>query len=145
MSEFKYSDSRREMFSHLIVWIILLSAGVCNAQGPTFTNLYSFTANGVSGGYVLGQPVVDASGNVCGTASAGGPSGFYGTVWEFSGGVLSVVHSFEYTDGANPFAGLAVGKHGEFVGTAEKGRVKPIEDSPGRLARQFSNYPCQHN
>ena len=64
--------------------------------------------------------VVDASGNVCGTASPGGPSGFYGTVWEFSGGMLLVVHSFEYTDGANYFAGLAVGKHGEFVGTAEK-------------------------
>ncbi len=49
---------------------------------------------------------MDKGGNIFGTAEEGGASND-GTVWEFnSSGSISVLHSFDYSDGAGPYTGL---------------------------------------
>ncbi len=74
----------------------------------TFTTLYNFTDSSTDGGYIFGTPVIDAKGNIFGTAEGGGASG-YGTVWSLSSsGSISVLHSFSETDGAYPYVGLTL-------------------------------------
>jgi len=54
--------------------------------GWTYTNLYSFTG-GSDGGYPMGNVVIDANGNLYGTASAGGSrcgNGTCGVIWEIT-------------------------------------------------------------
>ena len=50
--------------------------------GWTYTDLYDFT-NGDDGAYPEGGVVLDANGNLCGTAESGGAHGA-GTVWEIT-------------------------------------------------------------
>ena len=92
--------------------------------GELFTN-----ADGANpyAGLVLGP-----DGNFYGTTSSGGIAG-YGTVFEITtNGVLTTLYSFsapandgigDYTnfDGANPYAGLALGTDGNFYGTTFNG------------------------
>jgi len=69
----------------------------------------------------LGEPVVDANGNVYGVAQTGGPgevSTQLGTLWKLSAtGELSLLHAFTGSDGANPSAGLTFGADGNLYGT----------------------------
>jgi uncharacterized repeat protein (TIGR03803 family) len=88
----------------------------------SFTTLYNFTDGSSDGGFVFGQPVIDPSGNIYGTAEGGGADG-YGTVWRFSsGGSISVLHSFAESDGSYPFVGLTqMPAKGNFFGTTYDG------------------------
>jgi uncharacterized repeat protein (TIGR03803 family) len=59
----------------------------------------------------LGPPVIDTSGNLYGTALAGGETGYNGDVWELKrrNGTVKVLHSFcvnDCLDGAEPMASL---------------------------------------
>ncbi len=83
--------------------------------GWTFQVIYSFTG-AADGAVPGGDLVVDNLGNVYGTAQSGGTvnsncSKGCGTVFELSPSgssswTLTTLHSFTWSDGANPFAGV---------------------------------------
>ncbi len=100
-----------------------------------FTSLYRFsavtkvngnTSNG-DGRYPNGNVAFDTSGNLYGTAQAGGANNT-GTVYEFStAGQFTSLYSFtsvsnsENANGAGPYSGLTAASDGNFYGTTEYG------------------------
>lgn len=94
------------------------------------TVLLSFPSNESEGAYPDGALVLDGSGNLYGTTSAGGQYAS-GTVYELSpgsGGVWSetILHSFGPTglgepDGAEPSTGLVLDSSGNLYGTTPSG------------------------
>jgi uncharacterized repeat protein (TIGR03803 family) len=91
--------------------------------------LHSFQDNGVDGLEPVANLIFDASGNLYGTAPAGGAHGV-GTVFELTlgaGGMWSetVLHSFAGypTDGEYPYAGLIFDAAGNLYGTTYEGSV----------------------
>jgi uncharacterized repeat protein (TIGR03803 family) len=89
--------------------------------------LYSF-AGGTDGATPVGRVAFDTAGNLYGTASQGGSSG-YGTVFELqptTGAWHEVVlHEFlDGTDGGTPYAGLVSDASGKFYGAATQGGAK---------------------
>jgi uncharacterized repeat protein (TIGR03803 family) len=93
----------------------------------TLTTLHSFDlTDGVDpdGGLIQGT-----DGNFYGTTYAGGANnnsncrvGTCGTVFKITpAGTLATLHSFDYTDGANPIAGLIQATDGNFYGTTGGG------------------------
>jgi uncharacterized repeat protein (TIGR03803 family) len=96
------------------------------AQGQwTETPLYSFATYGSEGIYPDGGLVFDSKGNLYGTTVFGG-SGNWGTVFELTpdgkgGWTATVLHTFEYKDGANPYAGLIFDAAGNLYGVAPSG------------------------
>lgn len=84
--------------------------------------VYTFTG-GSDGANPYAHLLVDAFGNLCGTASSGGCCG-QGTVFEFSGGVLTALYGFsapdsngENSDGQYPMGGLIRDSAGNLYGT----------------------------
>ncbi len=106
-----------------------------NGSGYTETVLYSFCSQGGSnctdGAYPYSTGVIeDGSGNLYGTTSAGGvnscDSPGCGTVFKLAPNgdgsyTESVLHSFNYTDGAGPDAGLIEDASGNLYGTTSSG------------------------
>jgi uncharacterized repeat protein (TIGR03803 family) len=96
----------------------------------TATVLYSFTG-GTDGAYPAASPIVDASGNLYGTATVGGnlscPLNIdgtgCGTVWKLdTSGNFSVLYAFTgTTDGAAPYAGLVMDSSANLYGAAAGG------------------------
>jgi uncharacterized repeat protein (TIGR03803 family) len=89
------------------------------------TILYSFTAGNADGAVPLGSLVRDASGNLFGTTSLGGPSNA-GTVFKLdSSGKETVLYAFNgaagVMDGVKPAAGLIMDSSGNLYGTTEIG------------------------
>jgi uncharacterized repeat protein (TIGR03803 family) len=94
---------------------------------PSFMVLYSFhgTPDGAEPGATL---VRDAAGNLYGTTRYGGAEstdcggGVCGTVFKLSpAGVETILHSFNFTDGSQPFAGLIRDAAGNLYGTTSSG------------------------
>ena len=85
--------------------------------------LYSF-GTGADGTAPVGRVVFDAAGNLYGTTSAGGASG-YGTVFQLQPGATwkeNILHSFQNADdGYTPYAGLVADAAGNFYGAATAG------------------------
>jgi uncharacterized repeat protein (TIGR03803 family) len=82
-----------------------------------FTTLYSFPDDSEP----MGSLVEGADGNFYGTTSAGGTNGV-GSVFQITpGGVLTTLHSFSGSDGANPAAGLILASDGYLYGTTPLG------------------------
>jgi uncharacterized repeat protein (TIGR03803 family) len=86
--------------------------------------LHNFCLGG-DGGYPFGGVILDSSGNVYGTAEAGGPLNG-GMVFELkraSNGQWNetVLHSFSGPDGKGPFDGLIMDAAGNLYGTASEG------------------------
>lgn len=97
-----------------------------------FSILHAFT--GSDGAYQTGEGrpsaglVMDAAGNLYGTTIAGGvqpPAAPVGTIFKFSAGTLTTLHTFYCTagcpEGANPNAGLLMDANGNFYGTTTAG------------------------
>ncbi len=88
--------------------------------GGSLTTLHSFSplmASGPTGGLVEGS-----DGNFYGTTPQGGTHPGAGTVFVISAsGSFSVLHNFDTTDGAGPYAGLVQGTDGNFYGTTISG------------------------
>jgi len=86
----------------------------------TITALASF--NGTDGANPYGALIMDKSGNLYGTASAGGRSGD-GTVFELAHGsrTITKLASFNGTNGAGPDAALIMDRSGNLYGTAPGG------------------------
>jgi uncharacterized repeat protein (TIGR03803 family) len=101
--------------------LALAAVAIPQAQGQTFSVVHNFTG-GSDGGNPLNGFTLDASGNIYGTASAGGASN-YGVVFKVNtSGVETVLHSFSGgMDGANPDGFLVRDKAGNFYGTTTGG------------------------
>ncbi|HEV2324859.1 MAG TPA: choice-of-anchor tandem repeat GloVer-containing protein [Terracidiphilus sp.] len=104
--------------------LFLLSAWQVEAQ--TFTVIHNFT--GSDGAKPFAGLTRDASGNLYGTTSSGGSAAYYGTVFKIDdAGNYSVLHSFNWTAGANwldgayPLADLALDASGNLYGTTSSG------------------------
>jgi uncharacterized repeat protein (TIGR03803 family) len=104
--------------------------------------LYSFTATKGDGAFPFAGLVFDANGNLYGTTNNGGPSGD-GVVFELSpnpNGEWSetVLHAFNWTDGAHPEANLIFDGAGNLYGTTVfggadgKGTVFELSPTAGR-------------
>jgi uncharacterized repeat protein (TIGR03803 family) len=83
--------------------------------------LYSFGTNKGDGAYPFAGLVMDAKGNLYGTAELGGANG-PGAIFEVTpSGVETILHSFDGTDGADPLAGLVQDSAGNLYGTTTEG------------------------
>src|SRR5271166_4440240 len=84
--------------------------------------LHSFTA-GSDGANPMAAPVLDATGNMYGTTSAGGSH--FGTVYQIdASGNESILYTFTGgLDGAYPYAHLLIDASGNLFGTASQGGV----------------------
>jgi|HubBroStandDraft_1064217.scaffolds.fasta_scaffold24231_3 uncharacterized repeat protein (TIGR03803 family) len=84
----------------------------------TFTTLYSFCSlSDCADGEEAWGLIQGTNGNFYGTTLGGGANNV-GTVFEITAaGVLTTLHSFDTTDGADPFAGLVQAANGDFYGT----------------------------
>ena len=81
--------------------------------------LHNFTGGTSDGATPYAGVIMDSAGNLYGTTSAGGASGF-GTVYELSAsGTLTLLHSFAGSDGEAPYGGVIRETNGTFFGTAE--------------------------
>lgn len=94
--------------------------------GGTLTTLHTF--GGPHGANPLGALVQGTDGNFYGTTSFGGAFsgsscvGGCGTVFKITpGGSLTTLHSFDWTDGNEPWGGLVQGTDGIFYGTTAGG------------------------
>ena len=86
------------------------------------TVLHSFTGGSSDGANPIAGVILDAKGNLYGQTSGGGTSGD-GTVYELnSKGTLTLLHSFDGSDGKSPWGGLVVrDAKGNLYGTAVYG------------------------
>jgi uncharacterized repeat protein (TIGR03803 family) len=87
--------------------------------------LWTYEFPSFSGGANPGGPLVQASdGNFYGTTAYGGSSGNYGTIFMLDqAGNVTILHDFNYDDGANVFSGLTQGTDGRLYGAAYSGGV----------------------
>ncbi len=93
--------------------------------------LYSFPSSKAEGSHPWGGVVLDAAGNLYGTAMNGGPNSTYcqhtcGTVFELSpvagGGYQEqTLWGFNYVDGSTPMGSLVLDGSGKLYGTTEAG------------------------
>ncbi len=90
------------------------------AGSGIITTLASF--NGTNGANPVASLVWDSSGNLFGTTWGGGASGD-GTVFELAAGsgTITTLASFNWTNGANPQAGLVQDSSGNLFGTTAHG------------------------
>jgi len=99
----------------------------------TLTTLHSFDS--ADGAYPLAALIQAADGNFYGTTFNGGSSGSCssgcGTVFKITvSGTLTTLHSFDFTDGANPDAGLVQGTDGDLYGTTAYGGANSNDCNP---------------
>ncbi|HUO07808.1 MAG TPA: choice-of-anchor tandem repeat GloVer-containing protein [Phycisphaerae bacterium] len=93
------------------------------AGSHTFSTLASFNSNGTNGISPMGDIVMDAQGNLFGTAQFGGITdggqGSDGLVYELANGSSSITPfaNFSAATGTSPFAGLIIDSHGNLFGT----------------------------
>ncbi len=92
-------------------------------NSSTLTSLYSFTGSN-DGGNPFSALLQTTNGVLYGTASGGGANG-WGTVFKVTtNGVLTNLYAFTSgSDGAVPYAGLALGADGSLYGTTRYGGV----------------------
>jgi uncharacterized repeat protein (TIGR03803 family) len=106
--------------------------GGSNGAGTVFkinpagkvTTIYSFCSqvNCADGTGPYAGLVQASDGNFYGTTFQGGTNGDFGTVFKITpGGTLTTLHSFNLSDGAQPFAGLVQARSGDFYGTTSGG------------------------
>jgi uncharacterized repeat protein (TIGR03803 family) len=96
--------------------------GAVYKMTPTgsYTVLHSFDLT--NGSRPFGPLVQGNDGNFYGTAYSGVGNNRYGIVFKVTGnGTFTILHAFTLTDGANPYAGLVLGKDGNFYGTTFNG------------------------
>jgi uncharacterized repeat protein (TIGR03803 family) len=128
---------------------LILAASASTSAATIETVLHSFGGGPSDGSGPFGDLIADGAGNLYGTTSIGGASGF-GVVFKLaSDGTETVLHSFALSDGANPYAGLIADGAGNLYGTTSVGGI--LEDvSPigfgvvFKLAPDGTNYTVLH-
>jgi uncharacterized repeat protein (TIGR03803 family) len=84
--------------------------------------LLSFIAGGSGGSGPLGNLAQGTDGNFYGATYSGGSESGYGTLFKITPkGVLSTLYTFDFTHGAQPYAGPVQGSDGNFYGTTYSG------------------------
>jgi len=87
----------------------------------TETILHNFAGATSDGAYPESGVVRDSKGNLFGCTYYGGANSYYGTVYELSkSGTLTLLHSFDYSDGGYPYGDLLDVK-GTLYGTTDGG------------------------
>jgi uncharacterized repeat protein (TIGR03803 family) len=100
--------------------LLLWSAAAVALPAQTFTTLHNFDAT--DGENPLAGLVQGTNGNLYGTTNLGGANGGHGTVFKITpSGTLTTLHSFDGTDGEDPYAGLVQGANGDLYGTTQGG------------------------
>ncbi|MGC9950884.1 MAG: choice-of-anchor tandem repeat GloVer-containing protein [Bryobacteraceae bacterium] len=91
-----------------------------NTKSLKYSLVHTFS--GTDGSQPMAALVPDGQGNFYGTTYIGGALG-YGTVFELNaGGTLTILYSFtDGTDGAYPYAGVALDSSGNVYGAATQG------------------------
>ena len=96
---------------------MMLCPFIATLAAQTLDVVHRFQTDG--GAY--GRLIQATDGNFYGTTNLGGANGV-GTIFKMSAsGTLTTLHSFGYTEGANPKAALLQGADGNFYGTASAG------------------------
>jgi uncharacterized repeat protein (TIGR03803 family) len=100
---------------------LILAASASTSAATIETVLHSFGDGPSDGSGPFADLIADGAGNLYGTTSIGGASGF-GVVFKLaSDGTETVLHSFALSDGANPYAGLIADGAGNLYGTTSGG------------------------
>ena len=122
----------RKIFFFCVVCLV----ETIDSPAQTFTTLVNL--DGTNGSGPTGVLVQGTDGNFYGTTSGGGAIG-YGTVFKIAPwGKLTTLHSFDYTDGANPNP-LVQGTDGNFYGTTSIGGAS--SNCPGGCGTVFKITP----
>jgi uncharacterized repeat protein (TIGR03803 family) len=119
-----------------------------NSNGTAFkltpagvlTVLHSFCAQGgcSDGGNPYAGLTQGTDGNFYGTTTIGGALGSYGTVYKVTPqGSFTTLHSFDGTNGAEPWSGLVQAPGGIFYGTTAGGTT-----NPGTVFSLLAVHPC---
>ena len=99
------------------------------ACAKSFQVLYTFTG-GSDGGFPDSPLIADASGNLYGTTNVGGAGNGYngfGTLFRLApDGTLTVLHTFDGTNGSNPSGAIVMDKKGNIYGTTERGGANNV-------------------
>jgi uncharacterized repeat protein (TIGR03803 family) len=113
-------ESRLSLWKTIFFLCVFCAVGAISSPGQTLTTLVNFDgANGAN--LYMVSLVQGTDGNFYGTTAGGGANGD-GTVFKMTaGGTLTTLHSFDRTDGANPYAGLVLATNGNFYGTTIAG------------------------
>lgn len=94
------------------------------AGGDQLTTLHAFTGAS-DGGTPYAAVISDAAGNLYGTTFYGGQGGVWGVVYRLTPAqgnwTETVLHTFELTEGANPYAPLFMGPNRRLYGTTANG------------------------
>ncbi len=92
------------------------------AKGSNQITLLASFSNLENGSRPTGSIAIDANGNIYGTAEFGGPN-TDGTVWELAKGstTITVLASFNGTNGRSPIGGITMATNGNLYGTATRG------------------------
>ena len=98
------------------------------------TILHSFTGPPIDGAYPVGAALtMDKAGNLYGTTESGGSFNF-GTVFKLDpAGNETILHSFAFSDGAEPAAGLLMDASGNLYGTTLAGGSTNCSSSCGTV------------
>jgi uncharacterized repeat protein (TIGR03803 family) len=90
----------------------------------TVLHTFSYT----DGAIPVGALIQGTDGNLYGTTSQGGGSGCCGTVFQVGGsGALTTLHSFNSTDGSNPYGAVLQATDGNFYGTTSEGGANRLD------------------
>jgi uncharacterized repeat protein (TIGR03803 family) len=90
--------------------------------GGVLTVLVNFALDGSSGSGPVGSLTQGTDGNFYGATYGGGNASSYGTNYKItSRGTLTTLYEFDFTHGAQPYAGPIEGTDGNFYGTTYSG------------------------
>jgi uncharacterized repeat protein (TIGR03803 family) len=107
----------------LMLAVLMLVATTSMVQAQTYTDLFDF--DGAAHGCCQTYPGVMAQGrdgNLYGTTNSGGSFGEGAVIKLAPGtGAVTLLHSFNFTDGLGPRGGLSLGLDGNFYGTTYQG------------------------
>jgi uncharacterized repeat protein (TIGR03803 family) len=137
--------NRKAFLKRVCLHLPICAAMAISAPAQTFTTLVDFSLfNGTKGARPNGPVVQGTDGKLYGTTNTGAGPTSYGTVFNLTpAGKLTVVHSFNSTDGANPAAGLLLATNDNFYGTTEYGGQTSVYCNYG-CGTIFKNHPERH-
>jgi uncharacterized repeat protein (TIGR03803 family) len=109
----------------------------------TLTSLYSFCKQSAcpDGQYPVSTLVLGMDGDFYGTTQNGGIyNPLYGTIFKVSSsGALATLHSFDATDGVNPYGSMLLASDGNFYGTATGGGLCLVAGGCGTIFTMTPN------